>query len=430
MSRDRRHRRRELLERDREQNKAWRRMKRQEIAAARLERAEEKRKAREERWHREKDDPAFSIWLRVRIVFFMLLVICALVVCWIAAYYITDSLKWNMKPLVSQLMNSVLGFVIFGMIISIISKLVKGKQRDYWQMVIDALKQISKGDFKVSLPVNHRDDGGWGKVVQSINSMAADLDKMEHMRQEFISNVSHEIQSPLTSISGFARVLKEEHLSPDQRSHYLNIIEQESVRLSRLSENMLRLASLDSDKHPFRVAPIRLDKQLKTLILACEPQWQGKNLEMSVDLKPVTIEADEDLLSQVWVNLLHNAIKFTPDEGSIQVSLEADEREATVSVEDTGIGISAEDQAHIFERFFKADKSRTRSGGGSGLGLSIIQKIVQMHGGNVAVNSELGRGTRMTVKLPMAAGHAASQKRAPESGKTPPASRTDGKGTP
>uniref|UniRef100_UPI00403EC1BB sensor histidine kinase n=1 Tax=Paenibacillus sp. FSL W8-0194 TaxID=2921711 RepID=UPI00403EC1BB len=413
-NRERRQRRRELLERDREQNKAWRRMKRQEIAAARLEKAEKKRKAREERWYQEKDDPAFSFWLRVRIVLFMLLILCSLAICWIGAYYITHSLRWNMQPLVGQLVNSVLGFVIFGTIISIVSRFGRGKQREYWQMVIDALKRISKGDFKVSLPVHFGGGGdkGWGEVVQSINNMAADLDKMEHMRQEFISNVSHEIQSPLTSITGFARVLREEQLTPDQRNHYLNIIEQESVRLSRLSENMLKLASLDSEKHPFHAAPLRLDKQLQTLILACEPQWQGKNLEMSVDLKPVTIEADDDLLSQVWVNLLHNAIKFTPEGGSIHVTLETDGREAVVSVEDTGIGISAEDQAHIFERFFKADKSRTRSGGGSGLGLSIIQKIVQMHGGSVSVASTLGDGTRMTVRLPVAAARA-GQKQAP-----------------
>lgn len=414
-NREGRQRRRELLERDREQNKAWRRMKRQEIAAARLEKTEKKRKARQERWWRmdgKKDDPAFSFWLRVRIVLFMLLVLCSLAICWIGAYYITHSLRWNMQPLVGQLVNSVLGFVIFGVIISFVSRFGKGRQREYWQMIIDALKRISKGDFKVSLPVHGRDDDPWREVVQSINNMASDLNKMEHMRQEFISNVSHEIQSPLTSITGFARVLREEQLTPDQRDHYLNIIEQESVRLSRLSENMLKLASLDSEKHPFHAAPLRLDKQLQTLILACEPQWQGKNLEMSVDLKPVTIEADDDLLSQVWVNLLHNAIKFTPEGGSIHVTLETDGREAVVSVEDTGIGISAEDQAHIFERFFKADKSRTRSGGGSGLGLSIIQKIVQMHGGSVSVASTLGEGTRMTVRLPVAAARA-GQKQAP-----------------
>lgn len=143
------------------------------------------------------------------------------------------------------------------------------------------------------------------------------------------------------------------------------------------------------------------------LVLACEPQWQGKDLDMSVEFEPVTIEADRDLLSQVWVNLLHNAIKFTPEGGTVQVFLEESGQEAVVRVRDSGIGISAEDLEHIFERFFKADKSRTRSGGGSGLGLSIIQKIVQMHGGSVSVQSAPGEGTEMTVRLPKTADRAA-----------------------
>ncbi|OZB93062.1 two-component sensor histidine kinase [Paenibacillus sp. XY044] len=346
-----------------------------------------------------------SLWLRVRIIFFMLLVMSALVVCWTAAFYLTHGLRWHISPLVRQLLNSVLGFVIFGVSISIISRFGRRKQTEFYQLVIDALKRISLGDFKVEIP----DYGGgehWGGIVKGINNMAADLNNLEHMRQEFISNVSHEIQSPLTSIGGFARVLREENLSPGQRDHYLNIIEEESVRLSRLSENMLRLASLDSDKHPFHAEPIRLDKQLQTLVLACEPQWQGKDLDMSVEFVPMTIDADQDLLSQVWVNLLHNAIKFTPEGGTVQVFLEESGQEAVVRVKDSGIGISAEDLEHIFERFFKADKSRTRSGGGSGLGLSIIQKIVQMHGGSVSVQSAPGEGTEMTVRLPKTADRA------------------------
>ncbi|WP_313958237.1 HAMP domain-containing sensor histidine kinase [Paenibacillus sp. Y412MC10] len=403
---------------DQEQNETWQRMnhargtKPEDRQEARRLKKEERRRKREEIAKRREDEirgmdgepPNF--WLRVRIIFFMILVLSALIVCWTAAFYLTHGLRWHISPLVRQLLNSVLGFVIFGVSISIISRFAKRRQSEFYQLVIDALKRISKGDFKVEIPV-FGENGHWGGIVKGINNMAADLNNLEHMRQEFISNVSHEIQSPLTSISGFARVLREENLSPGQRDHYLNIIEEESVRLSRLSENMLRLASLDSDKHPFHAEPVRLDKQLQMLVLACEPQWQGKDLDMSVEFEPVTIEADRDLLSQVWVNLLHNAIKFTPEGGTVQVFLEESGPEAVVRVRDSGIGISAEDLEHIFERFFKADKSRTRSGGGSGLGLSIIQKIVQMHGGSVSVQSAQGEGTEMTVRLPKTADRAA-----------------------
>jgi signal transduction histidine kinase len=403
---------------DREQNETWQRMnhargtKPEDRQEARRLKKEERRRKREEIAKRREgeirgmDGEPPNFWLRVRIIFFMILVLSALIVCWTAAFYLTHGLRWHISPLVRQLLNSVLGFVIFGVSISIISRFAQRRQSEFYQLVIDALKRISKGDFKVEIPV-FGENGHWGGIVKGINNMAADLNNLEHMRQEFISNVSHEIQSPLTSISGFARVLREENLSPGQRDHYLNIIEEESVRLSRLSENMLRLASLDSDKHPFHAEPVRLDKQLQMLVLACEPQWQGKDLDMSVEFEPVTIEADRDLLSQVWVNLLHNAIKFTPEGGTVQVFLEESGQEAVVRVRDSGIGISAEDLEHIFERFFKADKSRTRSGGGSGLGLSIIQKIVQMHGGSVSVQSAPGEGTEMTVRLPKTADRAA-----------------------
>ncbi len=372
--------------------------------------------------------------LRVRIALFIILVLFALNLCWMAAYLVTrhfHDFGWNMGPLARLLVNSSLGFFLFGLCISIISRFGRRRQIEFYQSVIDALKRISRGDFQVALPVEELDDGRFTDIVQSINDMAADLNKLESMRQEFISDVSHEIQSPLTSISGFARVLKNRELSAEEREHYLDIIEQESVRLSRLSENMLRLASLDSEQHPFHPAPLRLDKQLQNLILACEPQWQEKDLDMSADLIPVTIEADADLLSQVWVNLLHNAIKFTPSGGAIRVRLETDGQQACVMVEDTGIGISEEDQAHIFDRFYKADKSRTRSGGGSGLGLSIIQKIVHMHQGSVTAASQLGAGTRMTVRLPaaMEAGPAPEQIAAPASATRRPASRTSAKDT-
>ncbi|MEC0241119.1 HAMP domain-containing sensor histidine kinase [Paenibacillus dokdonensis] len=373
-----------------------------------------------------------GIWMKLKVVFFMLMVISALILCWTAAYFIIHWLEWPHALLAKQLAVSITGFFIFGLLISIISRFGRRREMEFYQSIIDAFRKIARGDFNVSLPLEGFDNGRFTDIIKSINDMAADLNKLESMRQEFISNVSHEIQSPLTSINGFARVLKKKELTPEEREHYLDIIEQESVRLSRLSENMLRLASLDSEKHPFHPVPMRLDKQLQQLILACEPQWLDKDLDMSAELSPVTIDADPDLLSQVWVNLIHNAIKFTPHGGTIQVRLEAEGRQVCIMVEDSGIGISEEDQAHIFDRFYKADKSRTRSGGGSGLGLSIIQKIVQMHQGSVTATSQLGEGTTMTVRLPVAiaADRAPAQPAVPASVKTRRAFRTASKDKP
>jgi len=268
---------------------------------------------------------------------------------------------------------------------------------------IDAMRRMSKGDFSVTLDADPRHLGQLGVLVRSFNEMASELGQMERMRQEFISNVSHEFQSPLTSIGGFARALRNEELTADTRRHYLQIIESESMRLSKLSDNLLKLTSLESNHHPFEAKSYRLDRQIRRVILGCEPQWLAKRLELDVDLDELAIVADEDLLNQVWSNLAHNAIKFTPEGGTISVRLSGSEQHVEVTVTDTGIGVSEADLHHLFERFFKADKARSRSAGGSGLGLSIVKKIVELHHGTVTASSRVGEGTSFRVELPRSA---------------------------
>lgn len=329
--------------------------------------------------------------------------------CWTSAYFVTEwcfhQWEWEPHMLLRQLSISILGFFFFGGLISIVSPFVRKKQLAFFQEVKDALQRISTGDFQVNLNTDRgrggRDEYPIGELMESINDMAVNLKAMEDMRQEFISNVSHEIQSPLTSINGFARAMIYEELSREVQLQYLEIIDTESVRLSKLSDNLLRLASLDSEHHPFHPDHFRLDKQLQQQILAFETQWLDKKLEVNVNLQEITIEADKNLLSQVWVNLIHNAVKFTPEGGKICISVEQQDEYAVVSVADSGIGMSEEDLTHIFERFFKADRSRSSSAGGSGLGLSIVHKIVEMNRGTITVSSKLGEGTVFNVTLPM-----------------------------
>ncbi|MFK7692503.1 ATP-binding protein [Paenibacillus sp. HJGM_3] len=270
------------------------------------------------------------------------------------------------------------------------------------QPIVEAMRRMAKGDFNVNLDAKPHTNGPFGPIVESLNDMAIGLNEMERMRQEFISNVSHEIQSPLTSISGFTRALHNDQLQLEERKRYLSIIETESRRLSKLSDNLLKLTSLESQHHPFEAKRFRLHKQIRNIVLACEPQWVEKSIEMDVSLEEIDLIADEELLSQVWINLINNSIKFTPVGGTIGIALTKRGFEAVVRIWDTGPGIADEDQAHIFERFYKADKSRNRSGSsGSGLGLSIVKKIVQMHKGSVCVDSTPGQGAQFTVVLPL-----------------------------
>lgn len=268
--------------------------------------------------------------------------------------------------------------------------------------VLDSLQEIGQGNFSVRTRLvvkrgtpNHPIN----QLVISVREMAEGLEQIERMRQEFVGNVSHEMQTPLTSIMGFVKALKAGGVSEAEGRHYLDIIEAESDRLSRLAENLLKLSSLESGHHPVVMETFRLDRQLRDVVIACEPLWLEKQLEVDVDLVPAEVKADKDLLGQVWMNLLSNAVKFTDPGGRIHVALAADEEGVRVSISDTGIGIAEEDLPRVFERFFKADKSRGARPG-NGLGLAIVKRIVEMHGGSVHVSSQLGKGSVFTVWLP------------------------------
>ena len=348
---------------------------------------------------------------RVQGLLWFIFIMCCLTVMFTAMFFgtawIYHIVGWTPLALVVQLINSVGGICLFGLIVTAIGRLfssrrVVGEMRIYGP-IIDALERVAKGDFSVQIEniFERQYHSMIGELINSVNRMALELNQMETMRQEFISNVSHEIQSPLTSIRGFAQALQSNHLSVEESTHYLNIIETESTRLSKLSDNLLKLASLEAQQVKFEPKPYRLDRQIRNLILACEPQWSNKALEMDASLQEVTMSADEDLLNQVWINLIHNSIKFTLHGGSICIALSRHGDNVECKITDTGIGIAAQDQAHIFDRFYKVDQARQRSKEGSGLGLSIVKKIVELHHGTITLESTPGVGTTFFVSLPI-----------------------------
>jgi two-component system, OmpR family, phosphate regulon sensor histidine kinase PhoR len=339
-------------------------------------------------------------------------ILTILFLSWTAAFFITT---WffhlfaiNLNLYVRQLVNLSLGCFFFGFMMYGISKIkyFQEKQNLFMRPMIDAMKNMAQGNFNIDLSFYKNEFGNrnhpFQEIAVNISHMAKELGEMEQMRQEFVSNVSHEIQSPLTSITGFAHALKNNDLSNEEQLQYLEIIEVESMRLSKLSENLLKLTSLESDQPPFEPKTYRLDQQLRRVILSNEPQWRNKDLEMDVSLNKMIIQADEDLLDQVWINLLHNSIKFTPYRGTISVQLiEEKTNRIAVKIKDTGIGMTKDVQMRIFERFYKADPSRNRSSGGNGLGLSIVKKIIEMHKGEIQVESSPHEGTEFKVILPI-----------------------------
>lgn len=339
------------------------------------------------------------------ILFFTGIIIVSSVVAYFSTALIYDRYFENLSGLTEQIINTLLTFVLLGLLAAIVGVLFHHpKQRIMINEITNAIKSISRGEYNVSLDFEKFRDVNRGeikKIIDSFNNMAVSLEQVEKMRQEFISNVSHEIQSPLTSIKGFAKVLQNENLPLEERMQYLSIIEYESNRLSKLSDNLLKLTSLESQDQPLDKAMFSLNSQLMYSILSCEPQILEKDINMIVNLNKVEIEGDEVLLNQVWQNLISNSIKFTPKGGEISVSVTEGNDKIIVKIKDSGIGISNEDQIHIFERFYKADKSRDRTTMGNGLGLSIVKKIVEMHKGIVYVESSVGIGSTFIVELPM-----------------------------
>ncbi|MCM3080469.1 sensor histidine kinase [Brevibacillus invocatus] len=260
-----------------------------------------------------------------------------------------------------------------------------------------ATKKLAEGEYEIQLDILRRDE--IGNLAANFAQMTQSLKQLDDMRQEFVSNVSHEIQSPLTSIQGFSQAIRSGEVSAEQQEAYLKIIEEESRRLSSLSKQLLTLASLDKETSLYEPSVYRLDEQLRQVLLMLEMQWQDKRLHIDLELPETSIFADKLLLNQVWMNLITNSIKFTPPEGTIRIGIRKDER-IVVTIEDTGTGISESELPHVFDRFYKGDKSRNRSLVGSGLGLAIVKKIVHMADGRMEIHSEPGRGTVMTVRLP------------------------------
>ncbi|MCU6707730.1 HAMP domain-containing histidine kinase [Paenibacillus sp. J5C_2022] len=266
------------------------------------------------------------------------------------------------------------------------------------QAMKKATNKIVGGSYKVTLDVKRQDE--IGDLARHFSHMAGALERLDEMRQEFVANVSHEFQTPVTSIHGFADAILRGEVTPEEQKQYLDIIHEESARLSSLSKQLLTLASLDKDTPVMKPSSFRLDEQIRHILIVLEWQWARKRLELELDLPATTITADESLLHHVWTNVIANAIKFSREDGSLAIAISEEARGVRVVVSDTGIGIPSHALPHIFDRFYKADKARSRRDGGSGLGLAICRKIVQLHGGTIQASSEEGKGTSIALWLP------------------------------
>lgn len=263
----------------------------------------------------------------------------------------------------------------------------------------NAIKELSNGNYNVRVDNVGQDE--ISKLNQGFNQMARQLAKQDETRQKFISDISHEFQTPLTSIQGFANILKEEDLPKEQRVKYANIILYNSKRLSSLAKNMLQLTLLDREEIELELTNYSLVEQMNRVISTQENQAMEKNIEIVFEMpkKEIFIEGDEQRLEQVWTNIISNAIKYTNEGGLITITMKKNSKDIEISIEDTGIGMSKEVVSHIFERFYREDKARNIEG--NGLGLAIVKSIVDLHHGKIDILSQVDVGTNFIVRLPI-----------------------------
>lgn len=266
-------------------------------------------------------------------------------------------------------------------------------------IIINTMNRLASGDFKARVYF----DSVFAKhptvseLTESINTMAEELENTEMLRTDFINNFSHEFKTPIVSIAGFAKLLKQDDISKEQKNEYIKIIEEESLRLSNMATNVLNLTKIENQNILSNVTTYNLSEQIRTCFLLLENKWTDKDFDFILNFDEYNITASEELLRQVWVNLIDNAIKYTPFGGTIEVKINQNQSFTEIIISNTGSNIEKEDYEKIFRKFYQADTSHSASG--NGVGLAIVKKIIDLHNGNIGVISE-NNITSFTVVLP------------------------------
>lgn len=291
---------------------------------------------------------------------------------------------------------SLLVSVPFGILISIaVSQMPLKPVRD----LINCMDALASGDYTIRFHIGpvSRKYPPLVKIAESFNKMAQELQNTQMLRGDFINNFSHEFKTPIVSIAGFAKLLRRGNLEEKEKEEYLSVIEEESMRLSYMATNVLNLTRVENQSILTGVTEFNLSEQIRSCILLLENDWSKKNLDLMLNFGEHQIFANEELLKQVWINLLHNAFKFSPAYQTVEVQIIEKKETLAVSILNSGVEIPKEKQKLIFNKFYQADESHSSQG--NGVGLAIVARVTELHNGTVTVNSE-NHVTTFTVELP------------------------------
>ncbi len=311
--------------------------------------------------------------------------------------YIKISNSFNEKSVhIRAFFLTITSLIISTLIATIISGIASKRILRPIRTLSKATEEVAKGNFSVKIGIPK--DYEFALLAKNFNKMVHELSSIETLRNDFVSNVSHEIKTPIASIQGFAKLIQDKTLDDDERSEFTDIIISESSRLSKLTSNILKLSKLENQEVITGKSEFELDEQIRCAILIMESEWSEKGIKLDIDLDKVSIIGNEDLLQQVWLNIIGNAIKFTEKGGTIGIKLMDLKYKIVVKVSDNGVGMNEETQRHIFDKFYQGDKSHLSKG--NGLGLSLVKRIIKLCDGEIKVKSKLNYGTTFTIELP------------------------------
>lgn len=343
----------------------------------------------------------FALTLLFSFVVFCLMIIAIA----IASGSVFILVKTGLLSIEQESMPSSFHVLIFTSILSIVTGLVVSLVSSRIPLSpinkhINCMNQLASGDFKVRLEF-----GGFlskhptfNELTHSFNTMAEELESTEMLRSDFINNFSHEFKTPIVSIAGFAKLLKRSNLTEEEKKEYLDVIEEESLRLSQMATNVMNLTKVENQSILTDISTYNISEQLRACLLLLESKWSKKHLELELDFDEHTISANEELMKEVWINLIDNAVKFSPEYSTIRLNISEHDEHLAISITNTGATIPKSKQSKIFNKFYQADESHSSEG--NGIGLAIVSKIISLHSGSISVQSK-SSCTTFTVQLPI-----------------------------
>lgn len=330
----------------------------------------------------------FSLYL-----YFILLIFIILV----GASVVSGLLSW-LLPLPTEMPQTISVIIICDILGGFATVLISKKILSPVTKLSQAMRTVAQGDFTVRLETKTKINE-LRELYDNFNVMVTELAATEVLQSDFVSNVSHEFKTPINAIEGYTMLLQEDCALSSEQTEYTEKILFNTKRLSGLVSNILLLSKIDNQNIPVKLESFRLDEQIRQAIVYLEPKWSQKNIELDADLECVSFMGNEQLLLHIWLNLIDNAVKFDPMDGSIMIRLQASEQNILVSVQDQGPGVAEVEQKRIFDKFYQADSSHKDEG--NGLGLALVKRVVSLHNGSIDVENCPGGGCKFTVVLPV-----------------------------